>query len=119
MEIGFIKKLSDKKIAGLKKQFGKVTHQKYLGLVDTGPFGMCENWQYITIKKARTWKDCQEDPRVDEAWTEGGQGIGDIDYWVCLKDGWIKCDNPQRTLHEWTVNDICRELNSAVEGQAN
>lgn len=72
----------------------------------------------MKYKKVRTWKDCMCDPRVEEAWTEDGQGQGNIDYWLFLQKGWIKNDNPQRTLHEWTVREICNELNDIRHGEA-
>ena len=64
----------------------------------------------MKFKKVRTRKDIENDPRVESIHYEN-----DPDSWWCyLKPGWQWDENEQHTIHERTIKDVARELNTAV-----
>ncbi len=66
------------------------------------------------MKKVRTKKDIENDPRVESIHQED-DGCWDTSGWWCyLKSGWQAYGNQQRIIHERTIKDICSELNNNV-----
>ena len=65
-----------------------------------------------TLKKCRTRRDIENDPRVLKIWQEVDNG--ERSYWVDLAPGysWDDCFS----LHESTIADLCDKLNNEVKG---
>lgn len=67
------------------------------------------------MKKARTMRDLETDPRVSFISDErgicphGGDGI-----WVYLKEGYTNTHLECGTIHEYTIADCCQQLNENV-----
>jgi len=50
MEIGTIVKLTDKEIKKLKQNSSiDATHEKLIGFIDLGVFGISEQWEYLKL----------------------------------------------------------------------
>ena len=62
-------------------------------------------------KKARTYNDILNDPRVDSVSDERGYGDG---IWVYLKQGYINQRLECGTIHEHTIAECCQQLNEEV-----
>ena len=62
-------------------------------------------------KKARTYNDILNDPRVDSVSDERGYGDG---IWVYLKKGYINQRLECGTIHEHTIAECCQQLNEEV-----
>lgn len=68
------------------------------------------------LRKVRTKADIEDDPRVEELWSEdNGWGAGSsCDWWCSLKPGWSWCPETH-CIHEGTVREVCGVLNREVE----
>jgi hypothetical protein len=72
------------------------------------------------IKKPRTRKDIENDPRVASIHTED-DGYGNTDeemerdsYWVYLKSDWVSPAGECGTIHEKTIRACCELIDEAV-----
>tara|TARA_R110000803_G_scaffold102638_1_gene170729 strand:- start:2521 stop:2745 length:225 start_codon:yes stop_codon:yes gene_type:complete len=64
------------------------------------------------MKRPRTLKDLQNDPRVSEIYSE----VDDIKTWWCyLKHGWQDSENKTcHTIHEDTIKRVCSSVHYAI-----
>ena len=58
------------------------------------------------MKKPRTYKQLQQDPRVADWSDERSGGIANDGLWIYLAPGWVT-DEGLLTIHEWTVAECC------------
>lgn len=68
----------------------------------------------MKYKRARTYKDVSNDPRVRELHQEECPLEGKS-WWCYLKAGFQKGTDPtNHTIHERTIKEICNELDSVI-----
>lgn len=68
------------------------------------------------FKKVRTFKDIQNDPRVDEFYKEYDTPFSNrYSYWCYLEYGWRSSSSECHTIHERTIKEICDEINNGLE----
>jgi hypothetical protein len=67
-------------------------------------------------KKAKSWKDIENHPLVDDTLIEENDPSEGKDYWVYLKNGycWESPNSEQHIIHEWGVKDTIREFNNSI-----
>ena len=65
------------------------------------------------IKKPRTFKQLQADPRVCDWSDERSQGLYNEGIWIYLAPGWVTCFEGLTTIHEDTVAICCEEVRLA------
>ena len=67
-------------------------------------------------KKAKSWKDIENHPLVDDTSIEENDPSEGKDYWVYLKNGycWEFPNSEQHIIHEWGVKDTIREFNNSI-----
>ena len=58
------------------------------------------------MKKPRTYKQLQQDPRVADWSDERSGGMCNDGLWIYLAPGWVT-DEGLNTIHEWTVAECC------------
>ena len=61
------------------------------------------------MKKPRTYKQLQQDPRVSDWSDERSMGAYNEGLWIYLMPGWVTDDGLQ-TIHEDTVKECCDRL---------
>ena len=62
------------------------------------------------MKKPRTYKQLQQDPRVADWSDERSGGIHNDGLWIYLTPGWVTAFEGQTTIHEDTVALCCDEV---------
>lgn len=63
-----------------------------------------------TMKKPRTFKQLQQDPRVSD-WSD--ERSCDDGLWIYLAPGWVTIFEGLNTIHEDTVADCCLDVHLA------
>lgn len=61
------------------------------------------------MRKPRTYKQLQDDPRVCDWSDERSGGIYNEGLWIYLSPGWVT-DDGLCTIHEQTVRECCDRL---------
>jgi hypothetical protein len=64
------------------------------------------------MKKPRTYKQLQQDPRVSDWSDERNPGVFNEGLWIYLSPGWVT-DEGMMTIHEDTVAACCLEVQFA------
>ena len=62
------------------------------------------------MKKPRTFKQLQQDPRVADWSDERSGGIYNEGLWIYLAPGWVTAFEGITTIHEDTVKECCDEV---------
>lgn len=65
------------------------------------------------MKKPRTFKQLQQDPRVDDWSDERSHGIFNEGLWIYLAPGWVTKWEGLTTIHEDTVAECCLDVHLA------
>ena len=66
-----------------------------------------------TMRKPRTYKQLQQDPRVADWSDERSGGIHNDGLWIYLAPGWVTAFEGQTTIHEDTVAACCLDVSLA------
>ena len=72
------------------------------------------------MKRPRTLKDIENDPRVADIWTEQdgfGRTVAECyrpSYWVSLRPGWVVRSEGTHSIHEKTIREVCGVLHYSV-----
>ena len=65
------------------------------------------------MRKPRTYKQLQEDPRVADWSDERSGGIYNDGLWIYLAPGWVTAFEGLTTIHEDTVAACCLDVHLA------
>ena len=65
------------------------------------------------MRKPRTYKQLQEDPRVADWSDERSGGIYNDGLWIYLAPGWVTAFEGLTTIHEDTVAACCLDVSLA------